>query len=289
MTRKQKGLIGFTTALLLTGFVVWDNVRLAVNKYTLQTNKTERKFRIVQISDFHNCRSKLEKTAEKTAGEKPDIIVITGDLIDSRNTDVGCAVDLVKKLAAIAPVYYVNGNHEASTEKYKELEQKIKDAGATALRNDHVSVNDDIELYGIDDPYFSWDINSTVIRTIRSKLSMLSESMNKKKYNILLSHRPDAFVPNKDFDLILSGHIHGGQIRIPFVGGVLSPDRTFFPKYDAGEFTKGSTTMIISKGVGNSTLPVRLNDTPEITVIDIIPESEQEKTQGRRKIPVKYL
>ena len=289
MIKNKKRALGLTAALLLTGLITRDNVRLSVNKYILPTNKTDIKFRIVQISDFHNSQSKANQVITKTADKKPDIIVITGDLIDSRKTDVRCTVDMGRELMAIAPVYFVTGNHEAGCMEYRDLETQLEELGVVILRNAHVSINDKIELYGIDDPYFSWNIEMSAAKTISGKIASVSTNANKKKYNILLSHRPDAFASGKDFDLILAGHIHGGQFRLPFTGGLLSPDRTFFPRYDAGKFTKESTVMIVSKGIGNSTIPIRLNNAPELTVIDIVPEKIYQKMQSRGKLPNAFV
>ena len=279
MTKHLKRKTKLTAILLLTGLVLWDNARLVVSRYTLTTDKTNSGFRIVQISDLHNDRHKTDQVYEKTAKERPDIIVVTGDLIDSVDTDVDLAVGLVRELVEIAPVYYVTGNHEASCPEYDELESRMKELGVSVLRNDHVSVSDEIELYGIDDPNFSWNADKTAGEIIRNKLPALASGIDKTKYNILLSHRPDAFRYGKDFDLILSGHMHGGQFRLPFVGGLLSPERKFFPGYDAGKFSKRSTTMIVSRGIGNSAIPVRLNNPSEIIVIDLIPEKKHVVTK----------
>ena len=124
-------------------------------------------------------------------------------------------------------------------------------------------IGNNVEIYGIEDPTMYGDISW--------QLQQLDP--DKGRYNVLLSHRPEAFhlYTQTGFDLVLTGHAHGGQVRIPFVGGIIAPDQGFFPEYDSGSFKGNGTTMIVSRGVGNSILPIRINNPSELVSIDLMP------------------
>lgn len=192
--------------------------------------------------------------------EKPDMIAITGDFVDSSKTDIDIAENLVLKLVEIAPCYYVTGNHEAWIgERYQELEKKLLDAGVVILHDRARNLTKDninIQLVGLDDPDFTDRDSSIQESMLKTKL----EEMNlTEDCCILLSHRPETFSAyvSEKMDLVLSGHAHGGQFQLPFIGGVVAPNQGLFPKYDAGEYSENNTTMIVSRGIGNSIIPIR--------------------------------
>lgn len=249
---------------------VWNaiaNSSIHVSYHYLQTGKNTEQLRIVQISDFHNDKDLGDKLIAETKALDPDIIAVTGDLIDASRTDIPYAVSIAEKLVQIAPVYYVTGNHEASVSSYDELKLQLEDLGVIVMDGFGIEIKDGITLYGIDDPLFDWDGDAGVSGNIQYLLDQID--LDDNDYNILLSHRPVSPEVYKDFDLVLSGHAHGGQFRIPFIGGVIAPDQGFFPEYDAGEYTEGKTTMIVSRGIGNSIIPLRINNPPELVVVDI--------------------
>ncbi|MBO5287380.1 MAG: metallophosphoesterase [Clostridia bacterium] len=236
-------------------------------------------FKIAQISDLHNTQIGEDncKIIEKLKEISPDIIAITGDLIDSRNTSIEIALSLVKQAQEIAPCYYVTGNHEDRVEDYPILEQGLKALGVTVLRSESTIIDyngEKINLIGIDDPMFDLpygDSNEGARMMIYEDLKGLIDN---NYYNLVLSHRPEAFEEYTQLkaNLVLCGHAHGGQIRLPFLGGVLAPNQGFFPKYEEGRFDSGNTTMIVSRGIGNSLFPFRVNNTPEIVVVTLSPE-----------------
>ena len=203
----------------------------------------------------------------------PDVIVITGDLIDSRKTDIEIALEFARQSIKISPVYYVSGNHEARVREYEDLKMGLAEAGVVILENQKVRITrggESITLMGIDDPSFQEDYlfgdAESVARQVITDLQNESDG-----YTVLLSHRPELFDLYVDtgMDLVLSGHAHGGQFRLPFIGGLVAPNQGFFPEYDAGLFNEGRTTMIVSRGVGNSIIPIRFNNRPEIILVTL--------------------
>ena len=204
--------------------------------------------------------------------ESPNIIAITGDLIDSNHTNLEVALSFAQQAVKIAPCYFVTGNHEAWVgSQYEELKTSLENAGVTVLQDEAIELNygdECIQLIGLNDPDFSERDSFLSESILETKLSQVNIS---NEFTILLSHRPEHFnvYQNKNIDLVLSGHAHGGQFRLPFLGGVIAPNQGLFPKYDAGIYTENGTTMIVSRGIGNSIIPVRINNRPEIIIIEL--------------------
>ena len=203
----------------------------------------------------------------------PDMIAITGDLIDSRNTDIEVALQFIREAVKIAPCYYVTGNHEARVNEYGELKSGMEAAGVTVLEDAQTEISlesETITLIGVNDPSSQTDYlfgdSETVMDTKLEELHTEDDV-----FTILLSHRPELFDIYADhgMDLILSGHAHGGQFRLPFIGGLVAPNQGLFPEYDAGIYTEGNTNMLVSRGVGNSILPFRINNRPEVILIEL--------------------
>ena len=277
---KNKKTICLVTAILLLiiGWVIWGNKALMINEITIKNEKIPDSFsgfRIAQISDLHNAEFGKENKKLLSLLEtcEPDIILLTGDLVDSRNTDIEIAISFSKKATAIAPTYYVSGNHEARIDEYKDLIEGLENAGVQVLRNESVLLEqsgENICVAGMEDQSFVTDYlfgdSETVTKDVLSELIS-----DEDVFTILLSHRPelfDAYVECKA-DLVFSGHAHGGQFRLPFIGGIVAPNQGLFPEYDAGQFKEGSTNMIVSRGIGNSILPFRVNNRPEIVLVEL--------------------
>jgi predicted MPP superfamily phosphohydrolase len=277
---KKKAWLTIISAIsmMLTIWMIWGNVTVGITHYQVASNRLPAAFdhyKIAVVSDLHHARfgknnSRLISLIEQ---ENPDVIAITGDLIDSSQLDIGAAYNFVQTLAGIAPCYDVTGNHEAWIgEQYQELEKKLLDAGVTVLHDKAVSLTKDnvkIQIAGLDDPDFTdrdFHLQESILKTKLREMHLTEE------YYVLLSHRPEAFnaYVSENIDLILSGHTHGGQIRLPFIGGLIAPDQGFFPKYDAGEYIENNTTMIVSRGIGNSVIPIRFNNRPEIVIVELI-------------------
>lgn len=278
MKKKLITIIIYAILIILAVWTVWGNVTVGVTHYTVAGDRLPAAFehyKIAVISDLHNAEFGENNSSliSLIKNEKPDMIAITGDLIDSGKTDIEIAENLVKKLIEIAPCYYVTGNHEAWIGgRYRELEEKLLDIGVVILndRAEQLAKNNEIiQIAGLDDPDFT-DRNSSI------QESMLNDKLGNmnltEDYCVLLAHRPETFnaYSSENIDLVLSGHAHGGQFRLPFIGGLIAPNQGFFPKYDAGEYFENNTTMVVSRGIGNSIIPIRFNNRPEIVIIELI-------------------
>ena len=267
-----------TVLIALAFWIAWGNTALELNTYTISSSKLPDSFngyRITHVSDLHNAEmgKDNEKLLLMLRDADPDMIAITGDLIDSRNTDIEVALQFVREAVKIAPCYYVTGNHEARVNEYGELKAEMEAAGVTVLEDAKFKISIDgetIMLIGINDPSYQTDYlfgdAQTVVDTKLTELHSDSDG-----YTILLSHRPELFDTYADhgIDLVLSGHAHGGQFRLPFIGGLVAPNQGLFPEYDAGIYTEGNTNMLVSRGVGNSILPFRINNRPEVILIEL--------------------
>lgn len=270
--------------LIFAEFVI-SNTFLSITKITVKNEKIPPSFddyKIVQLSDLHDKsfgkdNSKLIRIIKK---QEPDIIVLTGDMVNSSDTNFEKLYSLTQNLVKICPVYFIVGNHEQmlSSELYKQMLSKLREIGVVVLDNEKTAITkngEKIYLYGLwfnlryyrnlssqivdaEDYYLTEDIIEQLIG--RTKTS---------EYNILLAHNPVYFDSYSSWgaDLTLSGHIHGGMIRIPFKGGLLSPEIKFFPQYDSGKFEDDGNVMFVSRGLGNGTFGVRFFNIPEIAVI----------------------
>lgn len=254
-------------------FIYIENNFLQISRLEVASNRLPASFngyKIVHLSDLHNKSfgKNQEQLVDKIQKLKPDIIVFTGDIVDIRRYNEEPSVLLIERLCKIAPVYYVPGNHEIGSGKLKNLQLRLEKAGAVVLRNESVSITknkEQIIISGIDDPNaVKGKINEN--DKIQREINLTYKEDFKNKFRILLSHRPEklsVYTKNK-FDLVFSGHAHGGQVRIPFIGGIIAPQQGFFPKYTSGKYTKDNTVMIVSRGLGNSQAPVRVFNRPEI-------------------------
>ena len=282
MTRKKKRIIVFAVvATILLGLIIWTawgNTALELNHYTISSDRLTEAFdgyRIAHVSDLHNTEmgKDNEKLLDMLQEADPDIIAITGDIIDSRNTDIDVALQFTKDAMEIAPCYYVTGNHEARVSEYDELKEGMIELGVVVLEDGRIELEqsgETITLLGVKDPSFQTDFFFGDSETVMQ--SKLQEIVNEEdSYTILLSHRPELFevYTESKVDLVLSGHAHGGQFRLPFVGGLVAPNQGLFPKYDAGLYTEENTNMVVSKGIGNSILPFRFNNRPEVILIEL--------------------
>lgn len=268
--------------LALTIWTIWGNTALMVSAVTVSSNRIPTAFdgfQIAQVSDLHNTvfgKNNAELLQALSECE-PNIIVITGDLVDAEHTEIDIALDFAKEATQIASTYYVTGNHEACLPQYDELKTGLESSGVVVLEDTltQLGYKDElITLIGLSDPSFTikGDMFGEIPAMIDTKLRGLIE--DKDGYTILLSHRPELFETyvNCGVDLVFSGHAHGGQFRLPFIGGLVAPNQGLFPQYDAGLYTKGDTNMIVSRGLGNSIIPIRFNNRPEIVLLKLIAE-----------------
>lgn len=261
----KKRIFMAVVALMITVALVVGNELITISEYEFYSEKIPDGFDgfcIVQISDYHNKQTGLKHLLDKISKQSPDIIVITGDIIDSSKTDVPRAIEMVEETIKIAPVYYITGNHEGRISKalQDELFSGLEGVGAIRLKDETISVfaenGDEITLIGIDGQSSSSELVDIASKT--------------EGFRLTLSHYPEDVKEYRDsgVELVLTGHAHGGQVRIPFMNiGLFSPGEGFLPKYTSGLHELGDTSMIVNRGIGNSSIPLRIFNRPEVTVI----------------------
>lgn len=272
---KKKWLL--TSMILMLLILPGLDQRMKVVRYSLSDERIENNIRIVLVSDLHSCAyGKNQKTlVDAIKREEPDVIALCGDIFDHEIPDEGADIFLAG-IQGICPVFYVTGNHEYWTDPtdfYKKMDILAK-YGIRRLKGETVELQvHETKLYfsGIDDPDARWIERET------SFSGQLEAVKGNDGYTILLSHRPERFQAYCDsgFDLVLCGHAHGGQWRIPFLlNGVFAPHQGFFPEYAGGKYQLGNTTMIVSRGLARETTRVpRFYNRPELVVIDLCKSS----------------
>jgi predicted MPP superfamily phosphohydrolase len=275
----KKYTIFFSVIIFLVCFLYFENNNIVISKYNVKSNKLPKvfdNFKIVQISDLHNKVFYKDNNTlvKKIKSQKPDIIVITGDLVDRRKYNEENALSFIDKISAIAPIYYVNGNHEGWSGKFESLEKKLKERGVRVLRNKSLYYGKDKEkilILGVDDPAFNTTSHSKGYTNEDIMKKELSDVNDERYFRILLSHRPELFelYVRNNIDLAFTGHAHGGQVILPWFGGIISPNQGFWPKYYKGMHKKNNTTMVVNRGLGNSVAPQRIFNRPEIVSVTL--------------------
>lgn len=275
---KRRVIVLITAAVLVPALLIWllwANSSPAATQVTAASGALPEAFegfKIAHVSDLHNAvfGRKNEKLLSLIRAAKPDIIAITGDLIDSRHTDIDSALAFVEAAAEIAPVYYVTGNHESRLD-FDEIEPRLIAAGARVLRNEAEDIGrggERIRLAGIDDPSFI-RTGGTAEERAAAELEQLGDGGG--TFTVLLAHRPELVEVYAEYGagLVLSGHAHGGQVRLPLLGGLYAPGQGLLPEYDSGLYSLGETQMVVSRGLGNSVAPLRVNNRPELVIVTL--------------------
>lgn len=260
---------GITITAALASFLYWQNRGIVVNRIDYQNDKLPKSYqgyRILQVSDLHNTLfgEKQKRLIKYTKEIAPDMITITGDLIDCHRTDLEVAMAYVREAVKIAPVYYVSGNHEGWTGDYNKIRDQLIEAGVYVLDDQSIILEkeeDKIRIIGLRDK---------IIPDTEQQLEELT-SMEDHLFTMLLSHRPEYIHTYAKFpvDLVFSGHAHGGQIRMPFIGGLYAPGQGLLPKITNSMHKVDNTSMIVSRGLGNSVFPFRLFNRPELVVVTL--------------------
>lgn len=275
-TMKYKRTIGcICGGLLLGAFLYWQNDGLMLTKMTYHGDIPEGfdGYKILQVADLQNkvFGKNQEPILHKIEQSAPDIIVLTGDLLDRNRTDVDAAMKFIKEIVNFAPVYFVSGNHEHQSGEWERLSDEMVEAGVTILNNGKSIIQrkgDTITLLGLADKR----VNQHYDKILHTLMVGQEDS-----FNILLSHRPELFEAYvaEGVDLVFTGHAHGGQIRIPFLKqGIFAPHQGFFPQYTEGMHEKDGTVMVVSRGLGNSTFPIRMFNRPELIELTLRMEQE---------------
>lgn len=269
--RRNRVIVIISILLIAIIFSYQQNNHITITQLNIDSNQIPDNFdgyKILQISDLHGKEfGKNQKSiVKKIINEAPDVIFVTGDTIDSEDYNGDVSIQLLSQIIEVAPIYFVTGNHEAWSIIFPEFEKQLQDLGVIVLRNDSklMSVEDShILVIGVDDPQLQVD------KDILTQIKELTA--DKEYYSILLSHRPELLkvYAEHDIDLVFSGHAHGGQIRLPFIGGLLAPSQGWLPQYTSGIYQENNTKMIVSRGLGNSRFPQRVLNRPELVVVTI--------------------
>lgn len=273
-------------ALAAALFVRWDNTSLQVTHWEVPLERLPAGFdgcRMVVLGDLHTASfgAGNEALLEAVRGEDPEVILLAGDLLDCfHDVPEGYVETAAAGLCAIAPTYYVTGNHEWAIGDVPALKETLAGQGVTVLSNRFTALErggDTVVLAGIDDP------NGYADQKTPEALAEEVRAMYGDTFWMLLAHRNDHFPEQYSLlgaDLVISGHGHGGLVRLPFTDGLVSTDRTFFPSYTAGVYEKNGSTLFVTRGLGNSGRTFRLFNRPEVAVVTLRGASAQEALDG---------
>lgn len=274
-------------ALLLAGNA-WANARVWNARVEIRDEKIPAAFDgfvLCQVSDVHNeARGEGNAALLRALREAaPDLICITGDFLDSRRTDLDFALELAGQLAEIAPAVYVTGNHEARLKDLSALEAGLAARGVQVLRDGWTPLargGEEIALIGLDDPGFAagedWTLAEGLDQTQARLSALLAQAGD--RFSLVLSHRPELLPAYAEAgaDLVLSGHAHGGQVRLPGIGGLFAPGQGILPRLTSGVHARGETRLVVSRGLGNSAFPLRVFNPPEIVTVTLRAGAEGE-------------
>ena len=262
-------------AVFLVSFFWWQNNGLTLTRINLAhpaaPNEME-PLRILQISDLHNKRSGRgqARLLDLIGQAQPDLIVVTGDLIDARRPGMENALALLRGAQAMAPVFFVSGNHEAGSGQTGDLLAEMERMGVVVLEDRAMEWSigpETIRLLGLSDPGTAWADRPSF------RLEAM-DALKSERFQVLLAHRPEWFSEYTagGVDLVFAGHAHGGQIRLPVVGGLLAPGQGVLPRYSAGVYQEDQGVMVVSRGLGNSLFPLRLMNRPELVLVTLTGE-----------------
>jgi len=259
---------------LLVLYGLYENTQLDVSYYRVEGRLEG--IRIAHVSDLHNAQigPRNKTLVEAIRKAKPDLIFLTGDMFDGRHPNRANSIDFLEQIADLAPLYYVPGNHEAYVpQEYRLFRKQLKELQVHVLENRAETIplkGQDIVINGIVDcRFFGNDLSEErMIAIVKDALTQLR--LDSSKPNLLLSHRPErmAEYAAAELDYVFSGHAHGGQFRIGIP--LFAPGQGLFPKYAQGVIREQNTALIVSRGLGNSIIPLRLGNRPELVVVDLV-------------------
>ncbi|CAM3156743.1 metallophosphoesterase [Filibacter tadaridae] len=276
----RKWLLILLVVCFIGFFIYKGNTTIGVTHYEIMSEKVPESFnnyRIVQLSDLHDAKfgERHAGVVGKVKDVEPDVIFVTGDFIDSNRYDLKQSLILIEELQSVAPIYYVTGNHEIAVKDVDTIKTALKELGVHVLTDEakiiRTASGDELAIGGIEDPLAS-ELEDD--EAVKASISQAFQEVPPHMFKLLLSHRPELFAvySQNEIDVTFSGHAHGGQFRIPGLGGLLSPGQGWFPKYTAGIHELNNSRMVISRGIGNSIMPIRLFNQPEIVVVTLLSE-----------------
>ncbi|MGY5764387.1 metallophosphoesterase [Brachybacterium sp. DNPG3] len=302
----SSALVVALVLLLGAGWLLWDNRRLVVTEYEIAVASAPEAggLRIAQVSDLHAADhgSFQDDLVDAITASDPDLIALTGDLVDVRTADIAPVLDLVGRLSAIAPAYFVLGNHEADSVLRDELLEGLEDAGVIVLRDEATTLEiqgREVTVVGLDDPRVAAregrerEDPATVLDRILPAETASDGADGSDEADgsgrdgrateprpgpvVLLAHRPELLDSYADadagVDVVLSGHAHGGQVRLPLIGPLVAPHQGWFPELTEGVHRRGDMSMVISRGLGNSIIGVRVGNPRELVIVDLTPDA----------------
>lgn len=288
MRRSFKYMITISSVIIITCLAsIWTSYSFLETTYFEYTSpKLDNEVKAVILSDLHDHEfgSNNEKLIYKVKSEEPDIIFVLGDMLNSDSDTANVAVEVTKRLSKIAPVYYALGNHEIDfMEKHKDLIEELEYTGGTVLdlESQDIKVNGQkIRLGAMYDYAFALDgDNTTKRKNMKPEVyKFLTEYQDTEHFKLMLSHKPDSFIFGEapstwNIDLVVSGHDHGGQVILPFIGGVFGGDQGWFPEYVYGLHSLENYDILITRGLGsNPKILPRMNNRPEVMVLTLKPE-----------------
>lgn len=283
---------GAFAAGLFAAVTVWQNVKVKTTRYTLTAAHLPRAFdgfRIALLSDIHSrdFGGRQEQLMRRIRGIRPDLIVVAGDWVDARRGCLDTCLEQARLLRRVAPVCGVYGNHELrriAASGRDEIGPALERAGVQLLHTSGTRVEKDgafINLIGVEDPAGLPERprRSQMTQAVDEMLARVTHGVAPDEFTILLAHRPEflTLYAGYPIDLVTAGHAHGGQVRLPGVGGLFAPGQGLFPKYTGGRYDQGDTAMIVSRGLGGYA-PVRIFNMPEVVAITL----RTQKKTGRR-------
>ncbi|MCM1386255.1 MAG: metallophosphoesterase [Bacillus sp. (in: Bacteria)] len=265
----------------------YDCNRFVTAEYEIESDKAAGEYTFALLADLHNKSfgEQNERLLRKIDELAPDAVLVAGDMLTARDTKgkYHVAVDLMNRLSRKYPVYYGMGNHEQHLGLYPEQAEGVYEDYIENLHSFGIEplINESVELPSANINICGLQVERRYYRKFRTYpmpddyLTDLLGTAQKDKFQILIAHNPDYFEDYVKWgaDLVVSGHVHGGLMKLPFLGGVVSPKLTLFPKYDGGRYEKDNTVMILSRGLGSHTLPIRIFNPGELVMIHIKPAS----------------
>ncbi|HHY17684.1 MAG TPA: metallophosphoesterase [Firmicutes bacterium] len=257
-----------------------ENTSLQVTQYQITFADMPAEFdgfRIALVSDLHgNTFGHAQAVlVSEISRFEPDLIAISGDLFDERPFSGGPAFALLEGIHGLAPVYYVTGNHEIWSERFDSVQGQIEKSGVVVLRNqvqEYTRGNSKIYIGGLDDPSVFGPESPRQKQQYEQVLSRITGDMETGAFTVLLAHRPQFMdtYSSCGANLVLAGHAHGGLIRLPGIGGLIAPGQGLKPRYTSGLYTKGNTTMVVGRGLGNSGFyQIRVFNRPELVLVTL--------------------
>ncbi len=270
MKKVVSGILAILVIVIIIGTLF--GIKTITKVYEVESNKITNQINVVQISDFHSLKN-YEEVVYLSSNALADFIVLTGDIF-TNSSNYESTINFIKELTLIAPVYYVNGNNDNPNGMYKEFKSEIKELGVTVLENEGVDIKingEKLRIIGIYDNRYSTAFTENN-REVKEIETILNGLIDKDKFNIVLSHRPQYFSQyvESGADLILTGHTHGGMWMITIINqGLIAPDQGFIPEYDYGRYDKENTTMIINSGCSTSYYIPRVYNPKEVVKIEL--------------------